>query len=168
MVVKGAIGILLMAVGASHAFASEARLAVEQAKEAAMASLRLIRGSSIDPDFDIRDVRNVDLDGDGVNEVVYRYSAICPNVRYDCPNEVVVMTSVAPGEKRYPARYLRSPTQLVDDEPVVVAHGYANDTGAHIPGEVESLAIRGNELGVTFVSTGDSPPSCHSIATRYN
>ena len=74
------IGILLMAVGASHAFASEARLAVEQAKEAAMASLRLSRGSSIDPDFDIRDVRNVDLDGDGVNEVVYRYSAICPNV----------------------------------------------------------------------------------------
>jgi hypothetical protein len=167
MVVKSAIGILLIAVGASHAFASEARLTVEQAKEAAMASLRLIPGSSIDPDFDIRDVRNVDLDGDGVNEVVYRYSATCPDTGYDCPNEVVVMTSVAPGEKRYPAQYLGSPPQLVDDEPVVVAHGYANDTGAHIPGEIESLAIRGNELGVTFVNTGDSPPCRHSIASRH-
>ena len=168
MVVKSAIGVLLIAVGTSHAFASEARLTVEQAKEAAMASLRLIRGSSIDPNFAIRDVRNVDLDGDGVNEVVYRYSATCPDTGYDCPNEVMVMTSVAPGDKRYPAQYLGSPTQLVDDEPVVVARGYANDTGAHIPGEIKSLAIKGNELSVTFVNAGDSPPCRHSIATKYN
>jgi len=104
MVVKSAIGVLLIAVGTSHAFASEARLTEEQAKEAAMASMRLIRGSSIDPNFDIRDVRNVDLDGDGVNEVAYRYSAICPNVRYDCPNEVMVMTSKCLASDRRPCR----------------------------------------------------------------
>ena len=69
MVVKSAIGVLLIAVGMSPAFAGENRLTAEEAKEAAMASMRLIRGSSIDPNFDIRDVRNVDLDGDGLGHV---------------------------------------------------------------------------------------------------
>lgn len=161
MVVKCVIGILTIAVGTSHAFASEARLTEEQAEEAAMASLRLIPGSSIDPDFDIRDVRNVDLDGDGVNEVVYRYSAICPNVRYDCPNEIMVMTSKVPRERPSPMPYVGMPSVLETYGPAAVVHGYANDAGAHIPGEIKALAIQGNELSVTFVNTGDSPPCRH-------
>lgn len=167
MVVKSAIGILLIAVGASDAFASEAGLTVEQAEEAAMASLRLIPGSSIDPDFDVRDVRNVDLDGDGANEVVYRYSANCPDVRHDCPNEIMVMTSKMPRERPSPMPYAGMPSALETHGPAVVVHGYANDAGAHIPGGIESLAIKGNELGVTFVNTGDSPPCRHSIASRH-
>jgi hypothetical protein len=168
MVVKSAIGVLLIAVGASHAFASGARLTVEQAKEAAMASMRLIPGSKIDPNFDIRDVRTVDLDGDGVNEVVYRYSAICPNVRHDCPNEIMVMTSKVPRERPSPMPYVGMPSALETYGPAVVVHGYANDAGAHIPGGIESLSIKGNELSVTFVNTGDSPPCRHWFEDRQN
>jgi hypothetical protein len=167
MVVKCVIAILAIAAGTSHAFASEVRLTAEQAKDAAMASLRLIRGSSIDPNFDIRDARNVDLDGDGVNEVVYRYSAICPDTRHDCPNEIMVMTSKVPRELPSPMPYVGMPSALETHGPAVVVHGYANDAGAHIPGEIKALAIQGNELSVTFVNTGDSPPCRHSIPTRY-
>lgn len=98
-------------------------------------------------------VRAVDLDADGIDEIVYYSSSYCTGSTSDCPNGINVLRRRASG--KIPRAERRA------DEWEARAHktGYIPDAGQQIPGEVMDLQVNGNRIEVTFI-VGETSPIC--------
>jgi hypothetical protein len=156
IILKSAIGIIAACV-APMAMAATGAITLQQARQAAEASIRLNPGSDIDSDYRVAEVQLADLDGNGVQEIVYLVMATCVGAGFDCPNDLMVMTPLAPEDQRVTNPY--PGLTRYDDETYAAmqASGYADDAGEQIPGDVERIRISGQVISVTFVSKEDSP-----------
>ena len=127
------------------------------AERAVQASLTLHPGSDIMSDYEGRDIRVVDLDGDGVDEILFHLTATCIGANFDCTNELVVLTALKPGDKRAVSQAPELSPQWDADLAAVRKSGYADDAAIQIPGEVEQISVSGNRVHVTFDVKLDSP-----------
>lgn len=147
-----AFALACMLAGASAAEIDEAR-----AEKAALASTALLPGDDIVNDYRVHDVRVVDLDGDGVAEILFRRTAHCIGANLDCPNELVVLTALGPDDSRaIPQRPGLSPYRDASLA-AVRDSGYADDASVQIPGDVERIEVSGTRLRVVFHVHEDSP-----------
>ncbi len=96
-------------------------------------------------------VRAVDLDADGIDEIVYLYSSYCIGSTSDCPNGIDVLRKLVPGKSPPIGR------RIDEWEARARKRGYAPDAGEQIPGEVMQLQTKGNRIDVTFVVRETSP-----------
>ncbi len=130
-------------------------MSYDKARRTAEASLRLHPGTDSQYDYRPLWAGNADLDGDGRPEIVYLYTATQTGSAMQL-NELVVMTPLAEGDARGQAT---SPGKSAyDDETyaLIRASGYADDASVHIPGEMETIAMDGDRIRVTFNSTRSS------------
>ena len=96
-------------------------------------------------------VRAVDLDADGIDEIVYLNSSYCTGSSSDCPNSIDVLRKLVPGKTPSIGR------RIDEWEARARKTGYVPDAGEQIPGEVMQLQIKGNRIDVTFIVRETSP-----------
>ncbi len=96
-------------------------------------------------------VQVVDLDKDGVDEIVYLSSSYCSGSTSDCPNSIDVL-------RKHPPRKAPNVSAPIDQwETRARKTGYTPDASEQIPGEVMTLAVQGNRIEVVFVVQENSP-----------
>lgn len=127
------------------------------AERAVRASNALIPGDDIRSDVQAHDIRIVDLDGDGVDEILFHRTARCTGANFDCPNELVVMTALAPGDRRISAPRSGPWSQWEADLAAVRDSGHAEDASVQVPGLVRRIEVSGNSVVVSFHVQQDSP-----------
>ncbi|MCC8631952.1 hypothetical protein [Xanthomonas vesicatoria] len=93
----------------------------------------------------------VDLDQDGVDEIVYLGSSYCSGSTADCPNGITVLSKLIPRK----TQTLGAP--MDDWETRARKTGYTPDANEQIPGEVISLSLQGKRVEVVFVVQKQSP-----------
>ncbi|APP76046.1 hypothetical protein BJD12_13310 [Xanthomonas vesicatoria ATCC 35937] len=93
----------------------------------------------------------VDLDQDGVDEIVYLGSSYCSGSTADCPNGITVPSKLIPRK----TQTLGAP--MDDWETRARKTGYTPDANEQIPGEVISLSLQGKRVEVVFVVQKQSP-----------
>lgn len=147
--------LLLAGLGSAHA--APAPLTLDQAKAAVAASLDLIPADDIQYDYRPLVVRLADIDGKGTRGVVYVYTASNSGSNFDQANELVVMSALAPGDRRGQAAYPGTSPLEDTDYAVIRKVGYADDASEHIPGTFKRLKIADGQIAVTFVSQDGSP-----------
>jgi hypothetical protein len=132
------------------------RVAAARAVQAAAA---MKPGDDIVSDHRGRDIQVVDLDRDGVDEIVYHLTATCSGANFSCPNALKVMTALEPGDPRAMPSYPGSKINAYEDALLAAVRrsGYADDAGVQIPGEVEQILVSGNQVTVTLNVKLDSP-----------
>lgn len=118
------------------------------AESAMRADLAAMPGNDITYDYRGRWLQSVDLDGDGIREVIYLRTATCNGFSADCPNDVMVLARLNPDKSRKLAGY--------PGMEGIRASGYAEDASAQIPGDVTALTIAQGLIRVSFVASPDS------------
>lgn len=121
-----------------------------QAFHAAEASLRRIPGDDIESDFRPVWTAVADLDGDGRAEVVYFYTSTYTGGSFEQSNVVVVMTALTADDPRGKENPKSLSPVEAEDFAAIRQSGYGNDAGAQIPGAVQSIRIKGNQITVDF------------------
>ncbi len=140
------------------AVAGDDELTIPEARYAAAASIQRIPGDDIESDHHAHILTIADLNDDGVLEIIYLLTAFNTGSSFDAANELVVMTRLKVDDKRGLNPYPGFSKSDDADYAEIRKSGYADDVGAHIPGEVERLGTRGdNKIEVSFVSKEDSP-----------
>lgn len=142
----------LLAAETQAAGDAPAPMSYDKARRTAEAALRLHPGTDARRDYRVLWAGSADLDGDGRAEVVYLYTATEAAAGTAQLNELAVMTALREGDPRGQAAAPGS--SVYDDETyaLIRAAGYADDTSAHIPGEVESIHMEGDRITVSFTS----------------
>ena len=130
---------------ATVATAKDQKLTSSRAEEI----VRLWQDFSVNDDIVVEDyagfVRAIDLDKDGIDEIVYLGSSYCTDSTSDCPNAINVLSKLIPQ---------KTPSLSVPMDPWETRArrtGYTPDASEQIPGEVMDLAVQGNRIEVVFV-----------------
>ncbi|MEA9566271.1 hypothetical protein [Xanthomonas sp. WHRI 8932A] len=93
----------------------------------------------------------VDLDQDGVDEIVYLSASYCSGSTAECPNGITVLSKLVP-------RKTQTLSVPMDEwETRARKTGYTPDANEQIPGEVMSLSIKDKRIEVVFVVQKQSP-----------
>jgi hypothetical protein len=158
-------GLFVVAMASVPSGARAGHLDHASAERAVRASIALIPGDDISNDFRGHDILLADLDGDGVNEILYRLTARCIGANFDCRNELVVMTVLEPGDARGLAQNPGLSPQWDADLAAVRDSGYAGDASAQIPGDVERIGVSGGRIEVVFEAREDSPACLRPVST---
>ncbi|ALN81230.1 hypothetical protein LA76x_3102 [Lysobacter antibioticus] len=100
----------------------------------------------------------VDLDGDGVEEILFMATARCVGANFDCPNELVVLaaTAGAPGQ---------AGKRLEPDVLAAAQTGYGLAGSEQIPGEVQAVRVLKGTIEIAFLAQQDSPVCKRSFST---
>jgi len=99
-----------------------------------------------------------DLDGDGVEEILFMATARCVGANFDCPNELVVLAATA-----QPSDQAAQRPQA--DVLAAARTGYTLDSSEQIPGEVRDLRVSNGTIDVAFWAQQDSPICKPSFST---
>jgi hypothetical protein len=117
-------------------------------------------------DYRASHVLKADLNGDGIEEVVYLLTTTCIAANFDCPNEVIVLTPIAAGDPRLRSHRDIDNSDVLDYRRRLAAVGYADDATLQIPGDVDTLAIDGQEIRVNFTVNAASNICKRSLEAR--
>ncbi|MGO1001971.1 hypothetical protein [Lysobacter sp. CA196] len=101
----------------------------------------------------------IDLDGDGVEEILFLATARCVGANFDCPNELVVLAATSDKPAQAGKRV----------EPDVLAAartGYRLVGSEQIPGEVHGIRVLNGTIAVAFQVEQDSPICKRSFSTE--
>lgn len=145
--------VLLMAPPAGHAL-EKARL--EAAVEAHLALFSI--DDIVEERFAGR-ASAADLDGDGVEEILFLATARCVGANFDCPNELVVLAAAA----NEPAE---TGKRVEPDVLAAARTGYRLAGAEQIPGDVHALRVRNGTIEVAFQVEQDSPICKRSFSTE--
>lgn len=132
-----------------------------QAREPTLESRRAQEIAALWQDFSTNDdivkedyvgfLQVVDMDQDGVDEIVYLSSSYCSGSTSDCPNDITVLSKLVP-------RRTQTLSVPMDEwETRARKTGYTPDANEQIPGEVMSLSVKDNRIEVVFVAQKQSP-----------
>ncbi len=156
-----AIGLVLLAA-TSPAAAIDSTTAVR----AANLSAEVRPGDDIAFDYRASHVLKADLNGDGIEEVIYLLTTTCIAANFDCPNEVIVLTPVAADDPRLRSHPEIDNSDVLDYRRRLAAVGYADDATLQIPGDVDTLAIDGHDIRVNFTVNAVSNICKRSLEAR--
>lgn len=154
-------GLLLTGLGTAAAAPVPAALTLDRAKAAVAASLDLIPSDDIQYDYRPLVVRLADIDGRGTRGVVYVYTATNTGSTFEQTNNLVVMSALAPDDRRGRSAYPGSSSLDGAAYAVIREMGYANDAAEHIPGQFKRLRVVDGQIRVTFDSQAKSK-LCHA------
>lgn len=138
---------------------------VKTAKKIVDSHLQLYPLDDITQSVEGRHVRVADLNGDGVDEIVYVEVEKCVQSSHDCPNTLTIFTKRRPGEDM-PKTYFYSRDTYPDEYKILSDARYATDAIAYVPGEVKQIQISGNRVDVTFDVVWDSPVCQRMISMK--
>jgi hypothetical protein len=127
-----------------------------EARRIAETYLSLYPGDDIQNDFRIVHVQPIDLDGDGIEEILYAETATCIGANFDCTNGIRVLALNKSGAR--PSGY----DTMHADGKRAFATGYVPEGNAFIPGDIRRVRIGNATVGVDFEVREDS-----SICKRY-
>lgn len=151
----------LLSVAVLALMASAPGLALDQLRldAAVQANLALFSTDDIVEERFASRASATDLDGDGVEEILFLATARCVGANFDCPNELVVLAAAAHESAETGKRV----------EPDVLAAartGYRLAAAEQIPGDVHAIRVRNGTIEVAFQVEQDSPICKRSFSTE--
>lgn len=155
---QGTITSTLLLAGVVLLAAAPKAQALDQAEARRIAEtyLSLYPGDDIQNDFRLVHVQPVDLDGDGIEEILYAETATCIGANFDCTNGIQVLALNKSGAR--PGGY----DKMHADGKRAFATGYIPEGNAFIPGDIQRVRISNKTVNVDFEVREHSP-----ICKRY-
>jgi hypothetical protein len=99
-----------------------------------------------------------DLDGDGVEEILFLATARCVGANFDCPNELVVLAAAA-------SEPAQTGKRVEADVLAAARTGYRLAGAEQIPGRVDAIRTTNGTIEVGFQVEPDSPICKRSFST---
>lgn len=151
----------LLSVAVLALMASAPGLALDQPRldAAVQANLALFSTDDIVEERFASRASAIDLDGDGVEEILFLATARCVGANFDCPNELVVLAAAA----HEPAE---TGKRVEPDVLAAARTGYRLAAAEQIPGDVHAIRVRNGTIEVAFQVEQDSPICKRSFSTE--